>query len=223
MTLAAGLLAGLILFMGVAPVVRAESETNETRVRIEKIVLLPFFKGRSEMRSAETVALPIDKLYYISTAVAGEATQVLTDLVYVQLKARFEDRLAAPAAVDEVLSGLPKDDAQDTIRSRGQAVGTRLGANAVFAGSVWTYKERVGNAFSIQSPASVAFGLYLLDVKSGALLWSARYEETQKSLLENLLNVGLFMERGGKWVTVDKLAAYGVKHLFRKFPYGSRP
>ena len=43
------------------------------------------------------------------------------------------------------------------------------------------------------------------------LEYSARYEETQVSLIENLFTARKFADRGGKWVTASRLASDGIE------------
>jgi hypothetical protein len=51
------------------------------------------------------------------------------------------------------------------------------------------------------------------------MLWKGRFEETQKSLSENILEAKSFFKKGAKWLTADDLALYGVKEIFRKYPF----
>jgi hypothetical protein len=57
----------------------------------------------------------------------------------------------------------------------------------------------------------VAFVLEAWDVKRGDAVWSARFDETQKPLSENLFGIGQFASRGVRWVTAEELAQEGVK------------
>jgi hypothetical protein len=69
-----------------------------------------------------------------------------------------------------------------------------------------------------ETPASVGFAVYLIEVASGKMLWSDAFSETQRSLSENILQAKGFFEMGGKWLTADELALYGVKDMFKRFP-----
>ena len=62
----------------------------------------------------------------------------------------------------------------------------------------------------MEDPASVALDFYLIDVKNERMIRS-RYEETQESLIENLLTLQKFADRGGKWVTATRLASDGIE------------
>jgi hypothetical protein len=73
------------------------------------------------------------------------------------------------------------------------------------------YRERIGNEWGAKSPASVAFVLELIDVRRGDVVWSARFDETQKPLSENIFALGSVGERGFRWLTAEQLAQEGVR------------
>ena len=54
-------------------------------------------------------------------------------------------------------------------------LGRKVSADGVLYGTVETYKERVGSDYAAASPASVAFTLHLVDIKSGRVIWSAHF------------------------------------------------
>lgn len=72
------------------------------------------------------------------------------------------------------------------------------------------WDERVGSSAGVVKPASVVLDLFLINVKDGSLV-RAHYDETQVALSENLLTADKFMDRGGKWVTAERLASDGIK------------
>jgi hypothetical protein len=43
------------------------------------------------------------------------------------------------------------------------------------------------------------------------VIWSARFDETQKSLSENIFALGDIGQRGVRWLSADQLAQDGVK------------
>ena len=69
------------------------------------------------------------------------------------------------------------------------------------------------------SPASVGFTICLIDVPTGKILWNENYEESQKSLSDNLLEIKGFFEKGAKWLNVEDLARYGVREVLKKYSY----
>jgi len=89
-------------------------------------------------------------------------------------------------------------------------VGQATGADAVLYGSVERYVERVGAEYAADKPASVAFSLKLLDMKSKQVVWTAKFSKTQQPLGTNFFNLPTFLENKGQWVLASELASDGV-------------
>ncbi|UCD31415.1 MAG: hypothetical protein JSW04_12580 [Desulfobacterales bacterium] len=96
--------------------------------------------------------------------------------------------------------------------------GRRLDADAVIYGYIYRYTERVGTEYSVQSPASVAFDIHLIHVNDGRLLWNGHFDETQQSLSENLLKLGSFIKRKGRWISAREMAIAGIEDVLKTFP-----
>ena len=96
--------------------------------------------------------------------------------------------------------------------------GSELKADAVLTGHVYCFRERVGYPLSVEKPASVAFGIYLVRTSDGSILWRGIFDRTQQSLFENLLQASSFFKGGGKWVTSEELAEIGIDELLKTFP-----
>lgn len=89
-------------------------------------------------------------------------------------------------------------------------VGSNLGAQAVLVGNIFAYTEREGGELGVSSPASVAFGVDLVNTANGEKIWENYFAETQKPLFENVAEVGKFFKRKGKWISADELVKEGV-------------
>jgi TolB-like protein len=126
----------------------------------------------------------------------------------------------------QVMSGLPNwqivseseaREVSQTITASNEAarlreLGEAVYADAVLIGRVRRFRERVGDEWGVKSPASVAFALELVDVRRGDVIWSASFDETQKSLSENIFAIGdILSERGVRWLTAEQLTHEGVK------------
>ena len=214
----------LTIFLGAyaLPGAVAQEKNTESSDGTQSIGVIPFFRGMSESGRSETVNVPVERLYFYTDSIAAESVQVLTDAVYKALENRHDIMLPL-SRFDEIEKDVPRDETRDSIRTLAIRFGQALGAGLVCTGTVWRYKERVGGALGIQSPASVGFAVYLFDVKSKRLVWRARFEETQRSLSEDLLGIKAFLERGAKWITAAELARYGVKEMFKKYPLERTP
>jgi len=95
--------------------------------------------------------------------------------------------------------------------ARARRLGQLVYADAVISGRIIRFREREGEAMGAQNPASVAFVLEMWDVRHGDVVWSGRFDETQRPLSENLLDLGAFARRGGRWLKAEELALEGVK------------
>jgi hypothetical protein len=185
---------------------------------LERIGVMPFFKGSFGSSITESIVCPVCDLTYDSGALLPDCDKVLTQHVQEGLEKKFGDRVLSRALVSGTYAKLPLDDRRDTALGLSQKVGKILGANLMAVGSVWKYRERVGGAGAVSSPASVAFALHVVEVESGKILWSKSFAQTQRSLSENLLDAKAFFEQGAKWLTADELASFGVKEILKEFP-----
>jgi len=79
---------------------------------------------------------------------------------------------------------------------------------------IYRYEERKGGNFAVEKPASIGFHMHLTN--NNVLKSVFVYEEDQQALMENLLTIGKFVKRGGKWVTVERLAEDGIEKGLNK-------
>jgi len=135
-----------------------------------------------------------------------DAPESLTRFTYSALAALPNWQIVSENEVREVGQLLPADDA-----SRIKRIGEMVYADAVITARVQRFRERVGDEWGAKSPASVAFVLDLVDVRRGDVIWSAQFDETQKSLSENIFAFGDIGSRGVRWLSADQLAQEGVK------------
>jgi len=91
-------------------------------------------------------------------------------------------------------------------------VGKCLPADFLLVPQVLYWKELEGGG----NPASVVIDLFLLDVKAERVVSRYHYDETQKALSDNLLDMGKFVRRGGEWVPAEVLAKEGIEAGLRE-------
>ncbi|NIP29989.1 MAG: hypothetical protein GTO02_07200 [Candidatus Dadabacteria bacterium] len=84
--------------------------------------------------------------------------------------------------------------------------------NAEFyiSGFIKEYKERVGSDLGVSSPASVDIEIELVNVKTGQIIWSYRFNQSQLPLLYDISRIKKFIKRKGKWITADSLLKEGL-------------
>lgn len=90
-------------------------------------------------------------------------------------------------------------------------LGHDVSADGVICGTVERYVERVGADYAAASPASVAFSLKFVDIKSGEVVWTAKFAKSQAALSQNLFDLANFVQRSGRWVRAHEIAQEGVK------------
>jgi hypothetical protein len=113
-------------------------------------------------------------------------------------------------------SSEPKPDQSQT--SSGASTQSARPLDAVLTGVIMRYDDRQGNALLVDQPASVAYEAYLISARDGEILWRARFDETQRPLLDNLLLAPRFFKGGGVWQTNDTLARVGLERVLKTFP-----
>jgi hypothetical protein len=89
-------------------------------------------------------------------------------------------------------------------------VGRCMGADWLLVPQVLEWRQRKGTELGVQTPASVMLELFVVDVAEGRVAMRHHFEETQRSLSENLLDAGKFLRRGAAWITAEELAREGM-------------
>ena len=97
-------------------------------------------------------------------------------------------------------------------------IGRRLGVDVLVFGTVNRFHERVGGPMSVRSPASVYFEISMVDARNGRKVWYAVFDQTQKSLSDDITNLKNFMRGGGKWLTAREFADVGIAEMIEQFP-----
>jgi len=73
---------------------------------------------------------------------------------------------------------------------------------------IYRFQERKGGNFAVDKPAGVGFHMHLIE---GTVVGRTFvFDEDQKALSQDILHIGKFFKRGGKWITVDSLAEEGI-------------
>jgi hypothetical protein len=118
----------------------------------------------------------------------------------------------------EHVSGIEMTGGEDSLEIA-RRVGERVQCNAILETVVWRYSERVGTKYSVEEPASTAFDFRLIGTDNGAVLMSAKFDEVQRSVMENLYEWSKAKTRGFTWITVDELMLEGVVEKLLESPY----
>jgi len=195
----------------------AQSQSGLITLRVERIAVVPFFKGRCGADIAEALDCPLSRLYFNPETLASDCDRILTRYVQEALKKRLEDKVIPLAQVTEKYQQIPKDKTTDTLRILAQKLGEVLGANLIIVGTVWRCKDR--DTADVESPgSSVAFAICLIDVADAKMTWKGKFDKTQQSLADDVSKARNAFKKGVKWLSANELAQYGVREIFKKFP-----
>ena len=198
-----------------------ETQTDVSSAQFRQIALMPFLKGKFESPNGQVdkpLSQPLSQIVFDRGNLRDDADQVLTRLVADSLKTRFKEKLIPTEQAQPVFDEISKRDTFDTPRKLAKAFGEKLQAELVVVGSVWRYRDRGAIKDMPDSPASVAFQIYLVEVATGKRLWKEKFDGTQKMLSEDVIRGLKQMKMGARWLTADELARYGVREVLRKFP-----
>lgn len=195
------------------------SESTGTGTPPRVLLVLPFRDMTIVHGTHVNVRSPLSGKVFMTGEVGEGTTDYLAREVMSHLAQRVEYTLIPPGRAEGVFSQM-LSKSEDALSERDLALqlGRSLAADAVVMGHVYRFTARVGNRYSVESPASVAFDLFLMRVDTGRILWSGNVDETQLALSENLFQFGKFLERKGRWVTAQELAEYGMTTVFKTFP-----
>jgi len=192
-------------------------------VPVETILVLPFKNMAAVYGDNVSVRCPLDGKVYMTGKVAKDAEDALVRHLIMLINSGRECRMIPPSNALGVISKLTHSS-QKSMSEKKLIVetGRILDADMVVTGHIYRFEERLGRDYSAKDPAAVTFDLHIIKVDSGRIIWSGEFDETQRSLDKNFLNLRKFLKRGGKWVTAGHMAAAGLEELFEKSPLAGR-
>jgi hypothetical protein len=111
--------------------------------------------------------------------------------------------------VVRAMSNLPPTNAAN-LDENALKIGHALSVDGVLYGMVERYREREGLDYAAASPASVAFVMKFVDMKTGQVVWTAKFAKAQKALSQNVFELANFVQHEGRWVRAHEIAQEGV-------------
>ena len=119
-----------------------------------------------------------------------------------------------PAGVKKTIAKyIPR---RGTARELAGYVGRDLGGQGVLYGVLSNYPELDGSKLGSQTPASVSCTLWLVDVSTGEVLWSARFAENERPLSENIFRFRRTLSGNVGNSTAHELLEAGFKEALRR-------
>ena len=196
--------------------VRTVSADTEKAV-LKRIAIVPFQRLVTDDSSSRAVRCPICGTIYAACVLPQNAEGVVQDVFVEKFSAHKQWTVIPMDRVAAVYSRVSAQDLKDTPAEELRKAGKELGADGVVVGYVSCFRERKGYALSAERPASVTFGVYLVRVSDGALIWGKIFDKTQQSLTENLFQASTFFKRP-RWLTASELAEEGVEEILKSYP-----
>jgi len=181
--------------------------------QVGKMVVFGFRSAVQKGMSPDTIRSPISGSAFIAEPVPPQKVDFLTEALFKHFTSSQRYNLVSPSQAQGVLSTLLKSNPTMDEMELFREIGRSLSADAVLAGYIYRWRDRVGTDYAADAPASVDFDLYLIRPSDGRILWKGVFDKTQKPLSENLLEMETFVESGGKWVTAEQLARIGLDRL----------
>ena len=200
---------------------KSSEKTDLSTLQFKRIAVMPFLVGKLESPEEpveKPLSQPLELLRIDAANLAEGADQIMTRLVNDALKLRFADQVVSMEDASAAYTEATRDQTLDTPRKLAKKIGENLQADLVMVGAIWRFREKGTIKEIADSPASVAFSVYLMEVSSGKRLWRNAFDGTQKTLSEDVLGGLKQIKMGLHWLSVNELARYGVKNVFRKFP-----
>jgi hypothetical protein len=142
----------------------------------------------------------------------------MTDQLLAYLRTKTDYTLISPGSGAGVRAQILSETVDIPERDLLLQMGRKLGADAVVSGKIFRFQQRVGTSYSVETPASVAFSMYLLRVADGDMIWAGNFDETQRPLSENLLQISTWAKRGARFLTSEELAHSGLTKVMAAFP-----
>jgi len=215
----------MLLLIGVVGCMSASTssaklpETKPGLSGTEKLLVLPFKILGKQNGETGIIRSPACGTAFATGQVSPAAGQLLTDhlLSFLHDNRRFKIisiHQAITVQSESFSTATHLIAEHQALISAGRAAKTDL----VLAGYVFRFKQRIGTPYSVESPASVAFGIHLISVADGSSIWYGHYDETQQSLSENLFRLRLFFKRKLKWITAEEMAISAFDELLETFP-----
>jgi hypothetical protein len=187
-------------------------------LRIRELVVVGFRPAVSAGDGTGVIRSPLSGATFMGGGVTRDVVQEMTTSLLKKLVEDKHYKLISPGQARGVYSSIVSSDEVLDETEVLQKVGKAFSSDAVLVGYIYRWIDRKGTDYAINQPASVAFELCFLRPGDGAILWKGRFDKTQRSLSENILDMDTFVQGKGKWMTANSLADLGLVALVAEMP-----
>jgi len=189
--------------------------------KLNRIAILPM--DRASAKVSERPACNLSDSVIDTSNVPPQPAQTLTRILFDRYSNDSRFLVVPEGRCMGFLNNFLASNISQSQVSLIRSFGKQLGVDAVLYGKLYRYRERIGNNYSVQRPASVGFDLNLIRTRDGAILWRYNFDKTQQALTENLFDFGFYRSEGMRWLTADELARYGMEKALADLDKRLRP
>jgi len=198
---------GMILHGGVE--LRAETKPD--------LAVLPFHIYQGE-ESGRLVNCPICKGMIQKGEILPGSQNTLTRLFLQKMEAMGAFKILPLEKVEKAFSEIERRQLELKPLPSFIQLGRTLDMDFIFIGTLFRFEERIGSHIGAERPASVGFDVHLVRLRDEKMVWTGKFDETQKPLSENLLKIGSFFRRKASWLTAEELSIVGMDEMLKRFP-----
>lgn len=208
----------LVVFLALSITVQAAEKKPQSAEHVKHIAVIPFQSLTAKTQTGSIVHCPLCGVSSSGGEILKGSEKIVEEIFIGKMNELEGMELIPSARVQSVhkriSSGKPNGPLVETLKK----VGNELNADYLAVGFVYRYIERVGYKYSSERPASVVFEIHLVKTADGSIIWRGFFDKTQKSLMENVLDIASFFKGGAKWVTARQLTEQGMDDVFETFP-----
>ncbi len=212
-----GVLALLFADIGYA---QTPADPNASEMQFKRILMLPVYDMRAVYGESFSLQGPLSGKVFGIDQVDPQAVDFvrITIASVLEQKGSFHLLPAAPQDVESMAGLAPVAGSRAERISAIQKAADRKGADVALCTYIYAFRNRVGTAYGVESPTMVAFEMNLVSAATGRIVWRRDFTETQTTLNDNLFQLGKFLQRKGRWVTAEEMAAKAIEELLSSLP-----
>jgi hypothetical protein len=181
------------------------------------LAVLPFLIHRGE-DSGRGISCPICKGVIQKGEIAPNAPDSLTRLLQQKMELLGTFKVLPLEKVEGAFSQVEKGQFELKPKRSSIQLGKSLNMEYILVGYLFRFEERIGSSIGAEKPASVGLDVHLFRIRDEKMVWTGKFDETQRPLSENLLKIGSFFRRKASWLTGEELSSVGMDEMLKRFP-----
>jgi len=207
-------LAAALFFSSAAVADENKQEAGDVSLRI---AVFPF-RALTAPEGSATVTCPVCSTSFSPGKILPGAEKTVEAVLIETLQGYKHIGIISTEKAEGVFKRIETESLKSNLLNVYKMAGRELAADYVVFGFVFRYVERIGYDYSVEKPASVGFGIHVVQIKDGGAHWHGVFDKTQKSLMEDAFQISSFFKGGGKWLTVRQLTKQGIDQVLQKVP-----